>query len=125
MGAPGLSLFFGQVLILFGGFTAVRGGLAGPSGIESWRHTGPLVLVIALAMAMVTAGYILWAIERIFMGPARPEFNHFVRLSFQERCVMLLPVLGIIALGIAPTIVVLTPMQPAIEQLLRALAGAN
>ncbi len=125
LGAPGLSLFFGQVLILFGGFTAISGGAAGSPGIASWQHTGLLVLVIALAMAMVTAGYILWAMERIFMGPSRPEFNHFVRLSFQERCVMLLPVLGIIALGIAPTIVVLTPMRPAIEQLLRALAGAN
>ncbi|NNM85980.1 MAG: NADH-quinone oxidoreductase subunit M [Phycisphaerales bacterium] len=125
MGAPGLSLFFGQVLILFGGFTAVSSGAAGSPGIAPWQHTGLLVLVIALAMAMVTAGYILWAMERIFMGPARPEFNHFIRLSFQERCVMLLPVMGIIALGIAPTIVVLTPMRPAIEQLLRAFAGAG
>ncbi len=52
MGLPGMCGFVGEVIVTF----------------AAWKHS-PAMGVIAAAVVVLTASYILWAIQRVYLGP--------------------------------------------------------
>jgi NADH-quinone oxidoreductase subunit M len=99
MGLPGLCGFIGEVLVLLGTFAA-----AGQVAPEQ-RYLVYTFGIIAASAMVLTAGYILWMFQRVYLGPARPEYEHYGPIQGREYLIM--SVLGVAALvfGLAPILV--------------------
>lgn len=98
MGLPGLCGFIGEVMVLLGTFQA-----ASRPGVDP---TTVYILGSFAAFGVVlTAGYILWMFQRIYMGKTRPEYDHYEKPCAREYAIMV--TLGVAALifGIAPILV--------------------
>ena len=67
MGLPGLSAFISEVLVLLG----------------AWQ-THPIMTVLGAATAILTAGYMLWCFQRIYLGPLNEKYQGFPDLSLRE-----------------------------------------
>ena len=85
MGLPGLSAFISEVLVLLG----------------AWQ-THPLMTVFGAATAILTAGYLLWTYQRIYLGPFNEKYAGYKDMDFRETA-MLVPLAAIaIVLGFYP-----------------------
>jgi NADH-quinone oxidoreductase subunit M len=85
MGLPGLSAFISEVLVLLGG----------------WQRYPGLTLVSASAVVL-TAGYMLWTMQRIYLGKTNEKYLGFPDISARE--IFTLVPLGVIVvvLGVYP-----------------------
>jgi hypothetical protein len=85
MGLPGLSGFVGEIYVL----------------IAAFAYNQTWAAVAALGM-ILTAGYILWTMQRVYLGPKPEDTHHLTRITARE--VIVLASLGIftIVLGVYP-----------------------
>jgi NADH-quinone oxidoreductase subunit M len=89
LGLPGLAGFVGEILVFIGAFGAAGGLLR------------PLVVIGALA-AIITAGYYLWTMQRMFLGPLNEKWGHLWDMNWRER-IALYPLAALtILLGLYP-----------------------
>ncbi len=93
LGLPGLCGFIGEIYVLLGTYEArVKPGF-------EWAG---VFAIIAASGVILTAGYILWLIQRVYLGKAKPEYAHFPEATSREMFV--LAPMGILAivLGVLP-----------------------
>jgi NADH-quinone oxidoreductase subunit M len=87
MGLPGLSGFVGEIYVLLGTFD-----------YNPWYAA-------AAALGMIlTAGYILWTLQRVFLGPAREDNQRLEPIHPREVIVLAPMGLFTIILGVYPTL---------------------
>lgn len=104
LGLPGLCGFIGEVMVLLGTFQAARSGSILMS-VNPDRHTAIITLaVIACFGVILTAGYMLWAIQRIYFGPERPEYKAFPEVTQREIIVLTPLTVMAVILGILPAV---------------------
>ena len=66
-------------------------------------RTQPVLAVIATTAVIISAGYLLWAIQRILFNPLdKPENEHIPDLNRRELAIMLPLVAAIVWLGVYP-----------------------
>jgi NADH-quinone oxidoreductase subunit M len=103
LGLPGLCGFVGEVLVLLGSFQAARedsllmqytNGAAYP-----WIIT---LAVLACSGVILSAAYMLWTIQRVFLGPERPEYRSFPEVDAREQVVLAPLTAMAILLGVLP-----------------------
>jgi NADH-quinone oxidoreductase subunit M len=86
IGVPGTNGFIGEFLVLIGSF-----------------RTEPILSLIATTAVIISAAYLLWAIQRIlFNALDKPENEHVPDLNRRELAIMLPLVAAIIWLGVYP-----------------------
>ncbi|MGO9454229.1 MAG: complex I subunit 4 family protein [Candidatus Binataceae bacterium] len=85
MGLPGMSAFISEVLVLLG----------------AWQ-TYPLMTVFGAATAVLTAGYLLWTFQRIYLGPFNEKYAGFSDLSFRETFTLVPLAIIVLVLGVYP-----------------------
>ncbi|MBI2165649.1 MAG: NADH-quinone oxidoreductase subunit M [Chloroflexi bacterium] len=85
LGLPSLSGFVSEVMVFLGTFPV-------------W---GVITALGALGI-VVTAGYILWMLLRVFFGPAQERFVHLEDASLVERVAPVLLLISIVAVGLYP-----------------------
>ena len=86
IGVPGTNGFVGEFLVLIGSF-----------------RTQPVFAVIATTAVIISAAYLLWAIQRILFNPLdKPENEHIPDLNRRELAIMIPLVAAIIWLGVYP-----------------------
>ncbi|HEY6417430.1 MAG TPA: NADH-quinone oxidoreductase subunit M [Candidatus Binataceae bacterium] len=85
MGLPGMSAFISEVLVLLG----------------AWQ-THPLMTVFAAATAILTAGYLLWTFQRIYLGPLNEKYKSLPDLSFREAFTLVPLAVIVLILGVYP-----------------------
>jgi NADH-quinone oxidoreductase subunit M len=114
IGVPGTNGFVGEFLVLIGAY-----------------RTHPVATVIATTAVIISAAYLLWAIQRIlFNALDKPENAHISDLNRRELALMAPIVAAIIWLGVYPA-PVLRRMQPSAERFVhlvetrQAIAGSN
>jgi NADH-quinone oxidoreductase subunit M len=90
LGLPGLNGFVSELFSFLGAFEAYR-----------W------ITIISVTGIIITAGYILWTIQRVFLGNRPEKLNNLKDLSLREYLAFIPLVVLIILLGIYPA--------PAIE----------
>jgi NADH-quinone oxidoreductase subunit M len=91
LGLPGLCGFIGEVYVLLGTFEA--------------RHTFTWAVPMAVLAAfgvILTAGYILWLIQRVYLGKVREEYAGFPDAFAREVFVLTPFAVLAVALGILP-----------------------
>jgi NADH-quinone oxidoreductase subunit M len=99
MGLPGLSAFVSEVLVLLG----------------AWQ-VYPALTVVAASAVVLTAGYMLWTLQRVYLGPPNPRYAGLPDMSPRE-LVTLLPLGAIVVfLGVYPT-PILNLQSPALLRL--------
>src|SRR5438034_4201520 len=109
MGLPGLSAFISEVLVLLG----------------AWRAF-PMLTIVAASAVVLTAGYLLWTLQRMYLGQPNAKYLTLPDMTFRE--LFTLAPLGaiVIFLGIYPT-AILDLQSPALLRLneqVRAAATA-
>jgi NADH-quinone oxidoreductase subunit M len=124
LGLPGLAGFVGEVMVLLGAFAAARpdsivmqmtGGRAYP-----WVIT---LAVIACFGVVLTAGYILWTIQRVYLGPEKPEYSGFAEVTPREVTVLTPLTAMAILLGILPSMFVFAFTQTTVDAMFGLLRG--
>jgi NADH-quinone oxidoreductase subunit M len=112
MGLPGLCGFIGEVYVLLGSWQAT---VLGPVGAK-------VLTVIAAVSVVLTAGYILWSIQRVFLGAAKPEYENVPDISPREILVMAPLAVLALALGILPWQTLLGLVQGTLDHILKLVA---
>ena len=92
LGLPGLCGFIGEVWVLLGTFNA--------GAKYSWAYP---MAILAAAGVILTAGYILWLIRRVYLGREREEYTAYDDASPREMLILLPMALLCIALGVLPS----------------------
>ena len=87
LGLPGLSGFVSEVLVFLGAFRAF-----------AWPT------VLAVLGIILTAGYILWMVERSFFGMQRERFAHLTDASLIEAIPLAILVISIVGIGVYPAL---------------------
>jgi NADH-quinone oxidoreductase subunit M len=112
LGLPGLCGFVGEVLVLLGTFQAAR-----PDGVL-YQHAASIgalsgfliavriVAVAACANLVITAGYMLWAFQRIYLGLERADQQSVKDLNGFEIAVLVPLAAMTVLLGILPAVFV-------------------
>src|SRR5881397_532797 len=110
MGLPGLSAFISEALVLLGAWQAY-----------------PLLTVVGASAVILTAGYLLWTLQRMFLG--KPNEKYLALPEINARELFTLVPLGaiVVFLGVYPT-PILDLQSPALvrlnEQVVQAAARA-
>ncbi len=104
IGVPGTNGFIGEFLVLLGAF-----------------RTFPIFAFIATTAVIISAAYLLWAIQRILFNPLDKSVNEYIPDLNRREILLLAPlVAAIIWLGVYPK-PVLDRMQPAAERFVKTV----
>jgi NADH-quinone oxidoreductase subunit M len=104
MGLPGMCGFVGEFMVV----------------LSTWNYSKTFAVLAALTV-VITAAYILWTLQRVFMGE-NPQYRNYSDISVREIvCVTPLVVLSI-ALGVLPGYLLLNWMEPSLTGLVDTLA---
>jgi NADH-quinone oxidoreductase subunit M len=112
MGLPGLCGFIGEIYVLLGTWQAT---VLGPVGAK-------VLTIIAAVSVVLTAGYILWSVQRVFLGAPKPEYENVPEISQREILVMAPLAVLAIALGILPWQTLFTFVHGTLDHILKLVA---
>jgi len=99
MGLPGLSGFISEVLVLLG----------------SWQKY-PILTVLAASGVILTAGYLLWTIQRVYLGAINEKYKAMPEINGRELFTMIPLGIIVIIVGVYPN-VVLDLLRASLDQL--------
>jgi len=114
LGLPGLCGFIGEVYVLLGTFEAR----------ETYSWAVPMA-VLAAAGVILTAGYILWLIQRVYLGKVREEYAKFPEATGRELFVLAPFAVLAIVLGILPKQALFDFMNGTLTLMLDHISGVN
>ena len=108
LGLPGLCGFVGEVL----------------SVLACWNFS-PFLAIISASGVILTAGYILWTMQRVYLGPEYkgPHPEALVEANTRELAIGYTLVVFAILFGVFPNLL-FGPMHGSIEALTQSLATA-
>jgi len=105
LGLPGLSGFVGEAMIFMGIFPVYR----------------TVAIVSALGL-IIGAAYVLWMLQRVFLGPKNDKYDTLPEISARE-LITLVPIgLIVLVLGVYP-MPVLNLMKVSLNNLIKVVAG--
>ena len=125
MGLPGLCGFIGEIMVLLATFgaagnQALAGG-AGTADMAQVANAAYILGAIAAVGVVLTAGYILWMFQRVYMGPPKPDYDHYEPVTGREYAIMGTLGVASIVFGVAP-ILVFALTRPTFDALMKMLA---
>ena len=103
LGLPGLNGFISEIMVFLGVY----------QGFSVAPHTSKMILLyISLSGIVFTAVYILWTVQRVYMGEIKEKYKEFSDISCREVLAMLPLALLCIVVGVYPKIII-DVLQPA------------
>src|SRR6184192_2577185 len=106
MGLPGLSAFISEALVLLGAWQAY-----------------PALTVVGVSAVVLTAGYLLWTLQRMFLGKPNEKYLSLPEINARELFTLVPLGAIVIFLGIYPT-PILDLQSPALLDLNRRVLAA-
>src|SRR4029077_11260976 len=104
MGLPGMCGFIGEAMVV----------------LATWQYS-KVFSILAAVTVVLTAAYILWTIQRVFMG-VNPAYKKERDMDLRELACALPLVILCVALGILPWQLLLCWMEPSVTGLIDTLA---
>ncbi len=102
LGLPGLVGFWGEFLILKGAFTANETW----SRVIAWGINGQTLMrlfaILAVIGIILTAGYILWMMERVMLGREHPRWTGLPDMIAREYWALVPITVLVVAFGVYP-----------------------
>ena len=89
LGLPGLSAFISEVLVLLG----------------AWQQY-PILTVISASAVILTAGYVLWMMQRVFLGKLNEKYVNIAEINGREMFTLVPLGIIVIILGVYPHFVI-------------------
>ena len=114
LGLPGLCGFIGEVYVLLGTFQA--------RATYTWAV--PMAVLAAFGV-ILTAGYILWLMQRVYLGKVREEYAGFAEATSRELFVLAPFGILAIALGILPKQTLFDFMNGTLDLMVRHIGEFN
>lgn len=105
LGLPGLAGFISELLCFLGGFSAYRG-----------------ITIASVSGLVITAGFFLLMIKRVFLGPLNPRWNRLTDMNGRELCAAVPLIVLMVVLGVYPN-AVLNLMNVTLTQLVQAVTA--
>ena len=105
LGLPGMSGFIGEVMSLLGAFTVYR-----------------VLTIISVSGLIITAAYILWTIQRVFLGQLKEEYKGFPDVSLREAFTLVPLAILTLIFGIFPSTLI-NIMDKTLQQIINAVVG--
>src|SRR5215813_5459467 len=99
MGLPGLSGFISEILVLLG----------------SWQKF-PVLAIIGASGVILTAGYLLWTIQRVYLGPLNEKYKSLPDINGREMFTLVPLGAIVILVGVYPN-VVLDLLRASLDQI--------
>jgi NADH-quinone oxidoreductase subunit M len=99
MGLPGLSGFISEVLVLLG----------------TWQKY-PVLTIVGASGVILTAGYLLWTIQRVYLGPPNEKYRTLPEINNREMFTLVPLGAIVILVGVYPN-VVLNLLRASLDQL--------
>ena len=110
LGLPGMAGFVSEALTLVGAY-------------DSADPRFRILVLISVLGIVITAGFLLWAMQRVFLGTLNEKYKDLPDINFRE-ILCLAPLLFLcVALGIFPHFL-LDWMEPSVRHLVGLLEGA-
>jgi NADH-quinone oxidoreductase subunit M len=106
MGLPGLSAFISEVLVLLG----------------AWQSY-PGLTVVAASAVVLTAGYLLWTLQRMFLGPPNEKYLKLPEINGRELFTLVPLAAIVLVLGVYPK-AILQLQSPALVSLVHRVEQA-
>jgi len=106
MGLPGLSAFISEVLVLLG----------------AWQ-VYPVMTVIAASAVVLTAGYMLWTLQRMYLGKPNEKYAGLPEINGRELFTLVPLGVIVIVLGVYPALV-LDLQSPGLVKLAEQVRAA-
>jgi NADH-quinone oxidoreductase subunit M len=90
--------------------------------LSVWNFSYALTVITAFAV-ILTAGYILWTLQRVYLGPEYkgPHGDHLHEMTHRETAIAAPLLLGAIIFGVHPDLL-LRYMEPTVKQQVTDLA---
>jgi NADH-quinone oxidoreductase subunit M len=107
MGLPGLCGFVAEVFVVLAAF-----------------NYSPGLAVLAAAAVILTAGYILWTIQRVFLGRSE-AWKGLPDMDLREIIIAVPLVVLTIAMGIFPHAMILSWMSPSVDRVAQQVMNAR
>lgn len=102
LGLPGLNGFISEVMVFLGAY-------------QGFAHTSNLPLVyIALSGIVLTAVYVLWAVQRVYMGETKEQYKGFSDMNCREALAMIPLAILCVVFGVYPKLI-LDVIAPALD----------
>jgi NADH-quinone oxidoreductase subunit M len=105
LGLPGLSTFISEALVLIGSFQQYR-----------------VIAIMATTGIILTAGYFLWTMQRVFLGPLKKEYAGLPDMNLREAFTLTPLALIVVVMGFYP-MPVLNMIGATLRELVARLAG--
>jgi NADH-quinone oxidoreductase subunit M len=115
LGLPGLSSFVSEVMVFLGAFRS-NSTEAYPQAFQLVLNMRTLTMIGCLGVVL-GAAYLLYTIQRVYLGPPKPEYAHFPDLKWYEYAALVPLAILAIVLGIFPGLA-LDVFAPAINSML-------
>jgi NADH-quinone oxidoreductase subunit M len=106
LGLPGLCGFIGEVMVLIGAFQAAKSDSIIMQHSANPDRTWALIMTLAIISCfgvILTAGYMLQTMQRVFFGPEKAEYKGFPEVDRREVAVLTPLTIMAILLGVLPT----------------------
>jgi NADH-quinone oxidoreductase subunit M len=118
-GAVSFIIFFGSM-----GLPGLCGFIAEAFVVLSAFNFKPLLAVLAAAAVILTAGYILWTLQRVFLGRSE-EHKGLTDMNAREIIIAIPLVVLTVALGVLPQPLLLSWMGPSVDTVVRSVTTAK
>jgi NADH-quinone oxidoreductase subunit M len=122
LGLPATCGFIGEFLVLVGSFQAARAGGILIDGGFATRGQILTLSVIACFGVVLTAGYMLWTVQRVFFGPEKPEYKGFPEVDARELSILTSLAALAILLGVLPGVFVFAFTDTTVAALMKLFA---
>jgi NADH-quinone oxidoreductase subunit M len=107
MGLPGLCGFVAEVFVVLASFN-----------YSIW------LAALAAAAVILTAGYILWTLQRVFLGRSE-TWKGLPDMDLREIAIAVPLVVLTIAMGVLPNYLIFSWMSPSVNQMVNAVVTAR
>ena len=118
-GAVSFLIFFGSM-----GLPGLCGFIAEAFVVLSAFNFSPLLAILAAAAVILTAGYILWTLQRVFLGGSE-QYQGLPDLNLREIVIATPLVILTVALGVFPQPLLLSWMGPSVDDTVRKVTSAQ
>ncbi len=115
LGLPGMSSFISEVMVFLGAFKS-QSTTGAPQAFGAVFRMSHLTM-IAAAGIVLGAAYLLYTIQRVYLGKPRAEYANFPDLTWTEYAALVPLAIVSVVLGICPNLA-LNVFNGAMEQLL-------
>jgi len=105
LGLPGLSGFVGEAMVFMGVFPVYR-----------------TVAMISAVGLVIGAAYVLWMLQRVFLGPKNSKYDNLPDINTREMFTLVPIAVIVITLGVYP-MPVLNLMRVSLNNLIKVVAG--